>query len=130
VGLARALREPGAFDRQDPKDGAKDGMMRALTLADVPTVRTVALLAQVRLHLPLHHDLLQGLEHGLAFGQRETQGGRGEIGVLHAGHFAYRFLAVIGLCHDLHSDFHSSSPLGQGQARSWALMVRRSTCSG
>src|SRR5437870_2278193 len=130
MALARAMDETGAFDRQGAKDGPKDRVMRSLAVAEGAADRTVPLLAQVRLHLPLYDDLLERLEDRFAFGQRQSKRRGGEVRTFYTGHFPYRFLAVIAVRDDLHRDLHSSSPLCQGQARRCALMARRSTCSG
>jgi hypothetical protein len=111
------MGETGTFDRQGAKDRPKDRVMRPLTVAEVPTLRAVALLAQIRLHLPLHHNLLDGLKDGLAFRQRQAKRLGGKVRAFHTGHFTYRFLAVITERDDLHSDRHGSSPLCQGQVR-------------
>jgi hypothetical protein len=42
-------------------------MMGALALASLATVRTGAVLLEIRAHLPFHHDFLQGLEYRFAF---------------------------------------------------------------
>ena len=130
MGLARAMGETGTFDRQGAKDRPKDRVMRPLAVAEVPALRAMALLAQIRLHLPLHHDLLDCLKDGLAFSQRQAKCLGGKVRAFHTGHFAYRFLAVLAACDDLYCDLHDSSPLCQGQACSCALMTRRLTCSG
>ena len=87
MGLACAMGEAGTFDRQGPKDGAKDRVMAPLLWRSCHSADS-GVAAEVRLHLPLHHDFLQGLEHGLAFRQREAQSFRGQIMALHTGHFA------------------------------------------
>lgn len=48
-------------------------MMDALALAYLATVRTGAVLLEIRLHLPLHHDFLQRLEHRFALREREAE---------------------------------------------------------
>src|SRR5712691_1853107 len=128
--LARAMRETGTVDRQGAKDRPKDGVMCPLAVAEVATLWAVTLLAQIRLHLPLHDHLLDRLEDGFAFSQRQAKCLGGNVHAFHTGRFAYRFLAVIAACDDLYGDLHGSSPLCQGQACSCALMTRRSTCSG
>ncbi len=66
VGLTWTMVESRTVDRQCPKDRAKHRMMHALAPARLPAVWTGALLLEIRVQLPLHHDFLQGLEHRFA----------------------------------------------------------------
>ena len=100
------MGETGAFDRQCAKDRPKDGVMCPLAVAEVATLWAVTLLAQIRLHLPLHDHLLDRLEDSFAFGQRQAERRGGEIRAFHTGHFPHRFLAVITTRDHLHGDLH------------------------
>jgi hypothetical protein len=77
MGLARAMGETGPGDRQGAKARPQDGVGRPRAVAEGPTRRAGALLAQRRRPRPRHHDCLDGLQAGLACSQRPAQASQG-----------------------------------------------------
>ena len=130
VGLTWTMGETRTVNRQGPKDGPKDRVMDALAPAHLPTVRTGALLLKIRVHLPLDHDFLQGLEHRFAFREREAERFRCQVLPFHTGDLPGGFLALVGDRHHLKLDLHGVSSAIHPNACSCVFMARRSKWSG
>jgi hypothetical protein len=89
MSLPSSTIQAGALDRDGAKHRPDVGGMRAFTALPVTAVCTGTLCLQVRRHLLLHHDLLQRLEDGFAFGEGQAQRGGGEA-VENRGHNGHR----------------------------------------
>ena len=85
VGLTRALVQAGVVDRNGTKDRLELHGVILLTTPRLAAARAGMLRLKICRHLLRHHDLLQGLEDGFAFGEGEVQGGGGEVPPLQAG---------------------------------------------
>ena len=110
--MAEAPAETQALDRDGAKDGANLGGMIAFATLQVAAIGTGTLRLQIRRHLLLHYDFLQGLEHGFAFGEGQTQRGGRQVLPLHTGDLPGFRLAFIGGDHDLDRILHGDTPSG------------------
>src|SRR5262249_35344159 len=128
--LTPTLIEPRTVDGKHPKDGPKHRMMRALAAARLATVRTGALLLEIRVHLPLDDNFLQGLEYRFALGEREAQRLGCRIMPFDTRDVLDVFLAVVGDRHHLDLDLHSVSSVGHTSEWNCVLIACRSKWSG
>jgi hypothetical protein len=121
------MGETGTLDWEHPKDGPKHRRVGALTLAQLAVVRTGALLLE---HLPLHHDLLEGLEHRFALQEREAERSRASGLPFDTRDFSCGFLAIVGDRHHLDLDLHGVSSAAHTNEWSCVLISRQAQWSG
>jgi hypothetical protein len=84
--------------------------MRVFTALPVTAVCTGTLCLQIRRHLLLHHDLLQRLEDGFAFGEGQARRSGGEVLPLHTGDLSGFGLACIVGDHHVNRVLHGHVP--------------------
>src|SRR5262249_15231959 len=130
VGLTWTVVETGTVDRERPKDGPKHRVMDTLAPTRLPAVGTGTLLLEIRVHLPLHHDFLQRLEHRFALREREAERLRCQIMPLHTRDVLDRFLAIVSDGHHLDLDLHGVSSADHTSDWRYVLTVCRSKWSG
>jgi hypothetical protein len=86
--------------------------MIAFTALQVTAVCTGTLRVKKGPHLLLNDDFLERLEDGFAFGEREAQGGRGQLLALQTADFVCFGLPFVGGDHDLDRVLHGDVPFG------------------
>jgi hypothetical protein len=104
--------------------------MDPLAPAHLPAVWTRALLLERRVHLPLHHDFLQRLEHRFARHKRAAERLRRQGLPFHTGAVLEGCLAIVRDGHHLYCDFHNPFSPYHVREGSCPLIASRSKCSG